>query len=58
MGANNCCSAACMSGKAQLDYKDKMREDKEMKELIDHARKNEDKIVKIQAAFKGSRARK
>lgn len=54
---NNCCSYSCWKDKEALDYKDGTKKpeklDPNLKKLLDHAKENEDKIIKIQAAIRG-----
>ena len=47
---NSCCSSSCFPGKNTLDFQDKKNTqtlDPNLKELLNHAKKNEDKVIKI-----------
>lgn len=46
---NSCCATSCLSGKNNLDFNGKATTalDPNLKELLNHAKQNEDKIVKI-----------
>lgn len=57
---NSCKSMTCCSGKSDLDFHKKTTDemDSNLKELMKRAKKNEDKVIKIQAHYKGHRARK
>lgn len=61
---NTCCNKDSVDKRFDLDGKDakakpgKREADPEMEKIMDEARKNEDKIVKLQAHWKGHQTRK
>ena len=56
---NSCCATSCLSNKTALDFgKNTNKMDPNLKDLLNHAKENEDKVIKIQAVFKGNKARK